>query len=305
MIRANKLCNYMDRVFGPKIPITADVFLTDLCNNKCAYCRYDHVGRVRSITFAEFKEYAFWLRTLGVKGIILTGGGEPTCNPDFDKICAWLEKRGIPYGVNTNMNILKLIKPNFLKVSLDTGDRETYKALRGVDALNRVANNLGKYIEWVEEEGAKTKIGVQCVTSSVEQVDSFYKAVRDFRVHYIQFRPIEMRGENMDYSAILQRVDELRAKDTRIVVSYKYELTDYKPAECFANWSVLTLNTRGEVIYCCHRPDEIIGSIFDPDILKKLQDYIPNMETCEVPCRLSGANRYLDGLDVERDIYFV
>lgn len=305
MIRANKLCNYMDRVFGEKKPITADVFLTDLCNNKCAYCRYDHGNDARSMTFAEFRENVFWLRRLGVRGVILTGGGEPTCNPDFDKICAWLEKNKYPYGVNTNMNILKLIKPNFLKVSLDTGDRAKYKEIRGVDALNRVSDNLGKYIEWIEEEGAKTKIGVQCVTSSVEQVESFYNAVRGFRVHYIQFRPIEMQGANMDYSAILAKIKELKSHDSRIVVSYKYDLVDYKPTQCFACWSVITLNTRGEVIYCCHRPDEKIGTIFDVDILDKIRRYKPDMSACEIPCRLSGANRYLDGLEVENDIYFV
>lgn len=306
MIRGNKLSNFIERVTETQKPITADIFLTDFCNNKCKYCRYTHSAKEGgSISLENFKKYIERLMTLGVKGFILTGGGEPTVNPDFDKICEWLESNNIPYGINTNINILKKIKPNFLKVSLDTGDKATYKEIRGVDALEKVLKNLEQYIEWIQQTGAKTKIGVQCVTTSVEQVESFYNAVRNLKVNYIQFRPVETRQRNIDYTDILAKVEEIEKADSRVSISYKYELVDYKPSKCFANWSVVTVNTRGEVLYCCHRPDEIIGRVEDSDILEKLKDYKPNMAECESPCRLSGANKYLDDLKVERDIYFV
>ena len=306
MIRGNKLSNYIERVTETQKPITADIFLTDFCNNKCSYCRYTHSAKEgNSISLEDFKWYIQKLMSLGVKGFILTGGGEPTVNPDFDKICEWLERNNIPYGINTNMNILKKVKPNFLKVSLDTGYKETYKLMRGVDAFDKVLKNLKEYIDWIQQTGAKTKIGVQCVTTSVEQVQSFYNAVRNLDVNYIQFRPVETRERNIDYTDILDKVRKLEKEDCRVSISYKYDLVDYRPAKCFANWSVVTVNTRGEVLYCCHRPDAIIGRVEDADILEKLKDYKPNMAECESPCRLSGANKYLDDLQVERDIYFV
>ena len=174
--------------------------------------------------------------------------------------------------------------------------------MRGVDAFDKVLKNLKDYIDWIQQTGAKTKIGVQCVTTSVEQVQSFYNAVRNLDVNYIQFRPVETRERNIDYTDILAKVRKLEKEDCRVSISYKYDLVDYRPTKCFANWSVVTVNTRGEVLYCCHRPDAIIE---DADILEKLKDYKPNMSECESPCRLSGANKYLDDLKVERDIYFV
>ena len=113
-------------------PITADVFLTNYCNNHCPYCTYGRWDleaneKRKYTTFEEFVKYATRLSEIDVKSIILTGGGEPAINPDFDKITAWLEENNFDYGINTNFNVLRYFKPNYLKVSLDAYDAESYK----------------------------------------------------------------------------------------------------------------------------------------------------------------------------------
>ena len=128
MIRESKLQGYIERINGVKRPITADIFLTDYCNEKCAYCRYAHkTGKY--MKFEDFVKYSERLIELGVQSFILTGGGEPTINPDFKKITDYLEGKGIPYGINTNMQVLRKCNPVFMKISIDTGDSERYKAL--------------------------------------------------------------------------------------------------------------------------------------------------------------------------------
>ena len=134
-INAEKMLSHIDRIAGEQMPITADIFLTNYCNNKCKYCTY---GRwklerdAKAMTYEEFIKYADRLQKLGVQGFILTGGGEPTICPDFTRITKWLEDKGIHYGVNTNLNELELIKPDYLKVSLDGYDEESYERSRGV-----------------------------------------------------------------------------------------------------------------------------------------------------------------------------
>ena len=90
-------------------PITADIFLNSACNNKCPYCTYARYKQRSStyMTFEAFKDNITILLANGVKGVILTGGGEPTINPDFDKITEFLEAESIPYGINTNFNVFK------------------------------------------------------------------------------------------------------------------------------------------------------------------------------------------------------
>ena len=88
-ITGEKMLSHIDRIVGEKKPITADIFLTNYCNNRCPYCTY---GRweldtgARAMRYEDFITYAKRLAAMGVQGFILTGGGEPTINPDFEKI---------------------------------------------------------------------------------------------------------------------------------------------------------------------------------------------------------------------------
>lgn len=303
MIRQNKLAGYVERLRGDKRPITADIFLTDFCNAKCGYCRYNHeTGRY--IHFEDFKKYVNRLISLGVNGIILTGGGEPTINPDFNKIIGWLNENNIPYGINTNL--IKPIEcaPVFLKVSIDAGDGGRYKALRGVDRLGAVLRNLGSFIDYKKVNNLSTKIGVQCVAINKEDVLSFYDAIKPIDVDYIYIRPLEqIGGHHVTEIDVRQWLNGI--KDERINISFKFGLRDYRPKSCLANWSVITVNCDGNVPYCCHFPNDIVGNIMDDDILIKKSTHHVDMCKCETPCRLSGANYYLEMNELESDVVFV
>lgn len=85
---------------------------------------------------------------MGVQGFILTGGGEPTINPDFEKIAGWLTENNFRWGMNTNFNKLVKVKPNYLKVSLDAYNNESYEQLRGVAAYEKVRENIKAYAAW-------------------------------------------------------------------------------------------------------------------------------------------------------------
>lgn len=310
-IVANKLLYHLDRVAGDRRPITAEIFLTNYCNNRCAYCRYRHqVGEY--LHFDDFERFAQRLLDLGVQGIILTGGGEPTINPDFDRICEWLEKNNVPYGINTNFNILKRIRPSYLKVSLDAVNGEDYSRKRGVkqQTYDRVLENIEVYSRWKREHSASTALGVQIVVSRKDEILPFYEAHKGLDVDYISFRPIESQtggyyvGEDIEeYKKILH---ELKAKDNRVVANYKWGMMHDTFERCYANWSVITIDHNGDVLYCCQRPQDIVGNIMDKDILEKKHGYCIDMACCEVPCRLSGANKFLQSIERGgKDIEFI
>ena len=303
MISRNKLEGFVERVNGDYRPITADIFLTDYCNAKCGYCRYNHeTGKY--IKFADFKQYVERLLELGVKGIILTGGGEPTINPDFNKIISYLEEYNIPYGINTNLIKYVECKPVFIKISIDAGKSIRYKAIRGVDKLEVVLENVNKFIEYKKSHNLKTKVGVQCVASNKDDVLSFYNAVKNLDVNYIYIRPLEqVGGDNITEIDVKQWLNGIN--DSRINISFKFELKDYHPFKCYANWSVITVNYDGNVPYCCHMPNIIVGHIMDDDILQKKMAQHIDMGKCENPCRLSGANYYLEMVNKEDDSFFI
>lgn len=307
-ITADKLMHHAK--FEEK-PITADIFLTNFCNNQCPYCTYgrwelEANEKRKFITYEEFVKYAERLLSLGVKGIILTGGGEPTINPDFEKICEWLEKKGIDYGVNTNLNVLKYIKPNYLKVSLDAYDDESYKAYRGVAHYSLVRANIIAYDKWRKENDVKTNLGIQMVASNVETVNKFYAANRDLPVDYISIRPMESTcgsyykkelAEDFKPSVLVSAIKTLSGIDERVQLNYKWDMLNYGVSKCYAAWTTLAINMFGEVMFCCHKPYEIVGHILDDDILEKKEKFKTDMAKCDIPCRLSAPNKTIEALE--------
>ena len=303
MIRQNKLLGFTSRLLGDHRPITADLFLTDYCNAHCAYCNYSHTSG-RFMSFEAFEKYANRLLELGVKSFILTGGGEPTINPDFEKITKWLEEHNIPYGINTNLIKRIECEPVFLKVSIDSGTDQGFLNLRGVDKLPIVLKNLSHFIAMKKEHGWKTTVGVQCVAVKREDVISFYERLKDFDVDYIYFRPQECnQGTNIREEDVHSWLGNVN--DERINYSFKFSLIDYRPKECFANWTEITVDHDGNVPYCCFFANEIVGNIMDDDILEKKASFKIDMSKCDHPCRLTGSNRFLDGLEIEKDVMFV
>lgn len=290
-IDANKLKYYEDRIKGDRVPITADIILNNFCNYSCDYCRYKHGKEYMS--YKVFEMVVSRLIELGIRGFILTGGGEPTLNPDFDKIVTYLEDNELPYGVNTNFSVYKDMEPTWLKVSMHKcGD------------IAKVLDNIKRY----RERDRKTTLGVQGIIERVEDIELFYNQYKDCDVDYISFRPLEMMEEvynKGDIELILGELNRLKEKDNRVLINYKWDMIDKKFNNCLSNWGVITVDYNTNVWYCCHKPEEVVGSIFDKDILEKKALFKTDMNKCEKPCRMSANNLYMEYYKEGKHIEFI
>lgn len=316
-ITGDKMLGHLQRVAGDFRPITADIFLTNYCNNHCPYCTYRRwkLDRgVKAMSFVEFEKYATRLRDLGVLGFILTGGGEPTLCPDFMKITQWLEEQGLHYGINTNFNNLMYFKPDYLKVSLDGYDEDSYERARGVRKYALVKRNIEDYAAWRKVYSPETSIGIQWVANSIDDVYKFYEANATLDVDYISFRPFEStagryysseqkRTQAREISAAIER---LAMTDKRVIRNFKWDLLDRQEDNCTANWAQIAVNEFGEVIYCCHKPYEIIGHVMDKDILQKKAQAKTNMKMCDIPCRMTAPNMFVAQVNApKKDVCFI
>lgn len=299
-IGQNKILYYLDRINGNKMPITADIFLNNYCNNKCPFCtyrRWELEKGARAMCFDDFTKYAVRLIKLGVQGFILTGGGEPTIAPDFLSICKWLESNGLHYGVNTNFNIYREIAPDYLKISLDGWDAESYKKIRGVDAYQQVRDNIQRFAKWKKANGIKTNIGIQKIVGDPNEINLFYEANKDLDVDYIVFRPMESTCGNYYKDKALYAVDaiadinRIAEQDKRVQLNFKWYMLAQKENSCTAQWAQIAINELGQVMYCCHKPYEIVGHIMDADILEKKQQAHTKMKMCDIPCRMTAPNK--------------
>ena len=250
--------------------------------------------------FDKFVAYAERMRELGVLGFILSGGGEPTISKDFDQIVEWLDKKGYAYGINTNFNRYVSCHPRYLKVSLDGWDEDSYEKRRGVREYQTVRNNIFRF---AIEKKADTKLGIQLLAHTADEVYKFHAANRDLPVDYIVIRPVESTNgsyyrtlpdeKGIRPGEIVAAIKEVQMYDNRVVMNYKWSMLGTRFDHCVGQWTQLAVNELGEVMYCCHKPYQIIGHIMDEDILEKKKSALTDMKLCDVPCRLTGVNEDL------------
>lgn len=119
---------------------------------------------------------------------------------------------------------------------------------------------------------------------------------------YIVYRPVESTlgeyykrpGALLDAIHSLEKINELKEKDERVVENYKWNNLSTRFEKCSAHWAQIALNEKGEVIYCCHKPYEVVGHILDDDILQKYAAAKTNMSMCDIPCRMTAPNIAFD-----------
>lgn len=307
-INQSKILHHMDRIVNDHRPITADIFLDNYCNNNCGYCvfkRWEFDEDAESMSYEDFVRYADRLKKLGVLGFILSGGGEPTIAKDFDKIAAYLDDNDFKWGINTNFNRYVRCNPDYLKVSLDAWDEDSYEKVRGVRAYKQVLENISRF---ASRKSAKTKLGIQLIATNPEDVNKFYEANKNLPVDYMVIRPVESTDgyyyktdeSKADVTAILNVIKCLQQEDPRVVMNFKWEMLGRKFRKCEGQWSQMAVNWLGEVMYCCHKPYEIIGHVMDDDILAKKMLATTDMAMCDIPCRLTSVNSILETVNSEQ-----
>jgi hypothetical protein len=104
---------------GQGMPITSHIMLTDICQHSCAFCSVA-TREGNSLTMTQIKEYLDQLVPLGLKSVILSGGGNPILyrdkelskvgvhpmlparNADFNDAVDFIKSYGLEIGVITN-----------------------------------------------------------------------------------------------------------------------------------------------------------------------------------------------------------
>src|SRR3990167_3327915 len=130
-------------------PVHIQLILSDLCNQNCGFCCYRDESRKewrelfaengnhnpnRRIAYEKVIEILDDCAEMGVRGIELTGGGEPTIHPQFSQIVAAINARGLKWGIVTNgVRPQDLSTATWARVSLDASNAVTYAKIRRVE----------------------------------------------------------------------------------------------------------------------------------------------------------------------------
>jgi MoaA/NifB/PqqE/SkfB family radical SAM enzyme len=209
----SKLLGHMDRLSalndGQVLPpINVEIDLCNRCQLKCAGCHFAYThskgpyaskgARAYYAKVGDFIDESLinsvihQMAEYGVLSITWTGGGEPTLHPHVEHITTVVKTCAIDQGMYTNgvhvddeMAGVFGRTLNWVYVSLDCCDAETYKKEKGVDAFDAACEGVQWLAECVEVCGVGFLMHSENIDRMQEMADLAYMLGAD----YVQFRP--------------------------------------------------------------------------------------------------------------------
>ncbi len=152
--------------------------ITSNCNFKCKYCN-SHNCHSNDMSDTDIKEILEAAYKNGVKRVHWTGG-EPLFKKTTCDFMKYAKQLGYEEQSMTTNGFFLAEKANDLKesgisrinISLDTMDKEKFKNIVGIDALDRVLNGIDKMLEITD---CLIKINMVVMNDNIKEVQDFVK----------------------------------------------------------------------------------------------------------------------------------
>lgn len=136
-------------------PVVIDLDPTSFCDLACPECISGKLLNQGRFTRERLGSLAEELVSMGVKAVILIGGGEPLAHTGTQMIIHTLGRAGIAIGVVTNGTMLDRNRPglaehaSWVRVSVDAATTETYRTFRpnrkGESVFDQVIENMRRF----------------------------------------------------------------------------------------------------------------------------------------------------------------
>jgi MoaA/NifB/PqqE/SkfB family radical SAM enzyme len=123
---------------------TLMIYATSICNSRCKHCNIWAKRPVENLSYEKIVEILN-SKCITSETTIGLEGGEFILHPEYEKILDYLQKNHPKYDLLSNcllpekvIDAVKKYTPERLYLSLDGGNEESYKNLRGVEGYSKV-----------------------------------------------------------------------------------------------------------------------------------------------------------------------
>lgn len=151
-----KILSWMDGKGELPPPIECNLDPIALCNVSCYFCITQRYLRTNPAEVGEMRilpaDYMFslvdFLADWRVKGLCISGGGEPLLHKSVPKVLEYARGKNINTAIFTNGTIMNeeiarsITKCQFVSISINAADRGTYKRIMGRDFFGTVDLNM-------------------------------------------------------------------------------------------------------------------------------------------------------------------
>ncbi len=174
-----------------RLPLVT-LYLTERCNSRCVTCDYWRHGR-KDVTLQSVEALLPDLEVLGTHTALLSGG-EPLLNPDWAAIAELLRARGLELWLLTSgLSLAKHAQRaaelfDTITVSLDGTCAETYAAIRGLDAFDKVCEGISA----AAAAGATVGLRVTLQRANYRELPRFVTLARELGAHQVSFLTVDV-----------------------------------------------------------------------------------------------------------------
>lgn len=120
----------------PVGPWAIELDPTTACNLACHDCISANLTNQGAFERERIKELAREFKEMGVRAVVLIGGGEPMAHPEFGTLVDYFYENNIHVGVTTNGTLIErhldrlAEKTKWVRISVDAGSDEMFKEFR-------------------------------------------------------------------------------------------------------------------------------------------------------------------------------
>ena len=174
-----------------RLPLVT-LYLTERCNSRCVTCDYWRHGRA-DMNLDAVTRLLPSLERLGTQ-VVLLSGGEPLLNPEWGVIAQLLRERGMKVWLLTSgLSLAKHVRRaaalfQAITVSLDGTDRDTYAAIRGLDAFENVCEG----IRAAAAQGVAPSLRVTVQRGNFKQLPTFVAMAKELGARQISFLAVDV-----------------------------------------------------------------------------------------------------------------
>ena len=307
-------------------PISVEMTLTNTCNLKCVYCSDNDLrlrqGHSKEMDLLVVEKLFEDLSKGGTKGVVLEGGGEPTLYRHFNEVVTLAKKNNLSLGLITNGTVAlqeeQLRQFEWIRVSLDASTSKEYLELKGVDAFERVVNNIANYTRYCNTVG----VGYVVTKKNIAELETLVMRLKEAGVSYIQLRPVVDCEELYPYGVDLNYLKCYQTQSFGVIVDGMKENANHGNAglRCRAHSLTSIISGDGSV-YLCGRLNiynwlNPVGNINSQSFQelwngaerKKQAKMVCDSEFCKnncPQCRITKFNELLERLDNTKSKHFI
>lgn len=327
-----KILRYTDKIDyfmnAHKTLIVTELDLTNKCNHRCPGC-CGHNENNAELSKEQVDVIIAGLKSLENKGVILSGGGEPTLSPHFSYTIEEIKRAGMNIGCNSNGGLLdeqkcRVIAKNleYFRISLDAGSVAMYEKIHGMKPHHfaKTLENIEMFARIKTQIDSKISFGIGFLTSkeTQEDMENFVKIIKDIAsrqkgIDFVQFRPFT--GDTFDIAPILADLQsKYEEEDFKILASYqKYNQMQNAAnrgyRKCHGMFFSTCISADFKVWACLHfrqSPAHLLGDLREQSLEEiwrgsRIREVYESIDcaTCPILCRNDNFNKTLDKLQLE------